>query len=160
MGDNRNISLSVYAWTGHFCFVTSSMSKQWGPPGPTSSKHNLSQDVVNQTVWKCCLGEFIRPNTQACRCAFSIPENRNSSLSCVHIYKALPADTALMAVRTYCENREQHALLVLNKAGGSELWCWLTFLLSTLNIRTTPAGTLVNHQGRMLQDWKQDVDMN
>lgn len=38
-----------------------------------------------------------------------------------HMYKAVSGDTALMATRVYCENRKLYALLVLNKARGSEL---------------------------------------
>lgn len=60
-----------------------------------------------------------------CVWRFLIPEARtvSSPLTDTHTvtHKALSGDTALMAARAYCENSELCALLVPNKAAGSEL---------------------------------------
>lgn len=57
---------------------------------------------------------------------FLISETHNSQTQThthkqTYIHHSLSGDTALMVVRLYCDNRELYALLVLNKAGGSEL---------------------------------------
>lgn len=62
-------------------------------------------------------------STKVCVYSFPIPRNsfHTHAHAVTHMYKAVSGDTALMAMRVYCENRKLYALLVLNKARGSEL---------------------------------------